>query len=174
MIVLLYKGLVRPILEYAAPVWNPYMVKDITALEGVQRRATKMIPGLSELSYGDRLRRINLPTLTYRRLRGDVITTWKYLHGVFTTQGENMFQRAEYGNTRGHNMKLFQKRSRLQIRQKFFSNRMVQIWNSLPIEVTEAESINRLKNSLDNHWKNAPFRFDYLATPSSMHATQYT
>ena len=48
-------------------------MKHITALENVQRRATKLIPGYKELDYKERLIRLNLPTLSYRRLRGDMI-----------------------------------------------------------------------------------------------------
>jgi len=45
-ILALYKSLVRPYLEYCIPVWNPYLVKDVKLIEGVQRRATKMIQGI--------------------------------------------------------------------------------------------------------------------------------
>ena len=60
---LIFKGLVRPHLEYAAPVWNPHLEKQKEALENVQRRTTKLIPGLSQMSYPDRLKELNLPTL---------------------------------------------------------------------------------------------------------------
>ena len=75
----IYKGLIRPHLEYASSVWSPYLIKHIEALEGVQRRATKIVPGFSKLEYGERLRRLKLPTLKYRRLRGDMIQTYKML-----------------------------------------------------------------------------------------------
>ncbi len=63
----LYTGLVRPHLEYANPVWSPRYMKDIRAIENVQRRATKLIPELSDMPYEDRLRELSLPTLAYRR-----------------------------------------------------------------------------------------------------------
>ena len=66
----LYKGIIRPQLEYATPVWNPHLKSQIKSLENVQIRATKMIPGLSDKSYAERLRILNLPTLAYRRVRG--------------------------------------------------------------------------------------------------------
>ena len=73
----IFKSLVRPHVEYAAPVWNPHKINQIEAIENVQRRATKIIPGLSDLTYPERLRKLNLPTLAYRRERGDMIQTFK-------------------------------------------------------------------------------------------------
>ena len=70
---LLYKALVRPHIEYANQVWAPHLKKHIVEIENVQRRATKLIPGFKNLSYEERLRRLNLPTLAYHRLRGDMI-----------------------------------------------------------------------------------------------------
>ena len=58
-------------------------MKHITALENVQRRATKLIPGYKELDYKERLIRLHLPTLSYRRLRGDMIEIYKILTGKY-------------------------------------------------------------------------------------------
>ena len=67
----LYKALVRPSLEYGNPVWCPYKKKDIDDIEDVQRFLTKRITGIScsHLSYEDRLKKLKLPSLSYRRLR---------------------------------------------------------------------------------------------------------
>ena len=65
---LLYTSLVRPHIEYANSIWNPYFQKDIDRLERVQRRATKT-GCLSHLSYQDRLKALKLTPLTERRLR---------------------------------------------------------------------------------------------------------
>ena len=51
MFIVLYKSLVRPILEYASPTWSPFLKKDIEKLEKIQRRATKLVPTVSHLSY---------------------------------------------------------------------------------------------------------------------------
>ena len=69
----LYKALVRTHLDYACCIWSPYKQKYKDALENVQRRATKQINGMSDMSYPDRLRKLKLPTLAYRRIRGDMI-----------------------------------------------------------------------------------------------------
>ena len=66
----LYLALVRPHLDYAAQFWSPYYRNDISSLEAVQRRLTKMIQGLRNLPYKDRLKRLNLHSLEGRRARG--------------------------------------------------------------------------------------------------------
>ena len=73
----IFKGLVSPHLEYAAPVWYPHNIYQKGAVENVKRRATKLVPGLSTLSYPERLQKLKLPTLAYRRARGDMIETFK-------------------------------------------------------------------------------------------------
>jgi len=71
--VTLYKSLVRCHLEYANSVWNPYRQGLITDLEKVQMRATKLVITVKHLPYKERLVRLKLPTLKYRRIRGDKI-----------------------------------------------------------------------------------------------------
>ena len=113
----LYKAMVRPILKYGVTVWSPYRKGDIDAVESVQRRATRILPELRGLDYVARLRSLKLPTLTYRRLRGDVINVYKYIHGIYR------FTLA------GHSLK--QHQSRLNLRKHFFLSQMaVDVWNS--------------------------------------------
>ncbi len=76
----LYKALVRVHLDYASSVWAPYKKKLIKDLENVQRRATKQLPGLKEKSYEERLKFLKLPTLQYRRIRGDMIEVFKIMN----------------------------------------------------------------------------------------------
>ncbi|KAK4293458.1 hypothetical protein Pmani_033846 [Petrolisthes manimaculis] len=81
ILVPLYLSLVRPVMDYGVQSWSPYLVKDIQALEKVQRRATKLVPELSHLPYEERCQRLGLQTLSDRRKRGDMIQTYKLLHG---------------------------------------------------------------------------------------------
>jgi len=75
-IILLYKSLVRPHLEYCYQIWSPYYKKDIKLIEGVQRRATKLVTGMQVLNYNDGLKRLGLQRLEGRRMRSDLIETF--------------------------------------------------------------------------------------------------
>jgi len=68
---ILYKGFIRPHLEYAIQAWSPYPKKDIEYLEKVQRRATKLVKGIGSMSHSKCLDVLKLTTLEKRRLRGD-------------------------------------------------------------------------------------------------------
>jgi hypothetical protein len=78
----LYKTLVRTHLDYASSVWAPYKKKyiHVDKIESVQKRATKQIPGFNNLSYPERLKKLKLPTMAYRRIRGDMIETNKIIN----------------------------------------------------------------------------------------------
>ncbi len=73
---------IRPTLEYAAVVWKPHLKKHIEKLEKVQRAATRWVPSLRDLSYEERLKTLQLPTLTERRERGDMIMLYKCVEGM--------------------------------------------------------------------------------------------
>ena len=144
----IYVAYVRPKLEYAAPVWNPHLKKHIQKLERVQRHATRMVPELRDLSYGERLKELDLPTLEQRRERGDMITVFKFMKGFDRVNCENYFERNQ-GKTRGHSWKIKKRRARRDNRKYFFSNRVVDKWNSLDGEVVKAASIHSFKARYD-------------------------
>lgn len=160
----LYTALVRPHIEYAHAVWSPYKKKDITTIENVQKRATKMVPGLSHLSYEERLRKIKLPTLHYRRIRGDMIEVFKLLNQKYYFDETTLLSVNTDSNTRGHSKKLYKSRARLDIRKFSFTSRVVDIWNSLPESVISAGTLITFEARLDRFWSNQDILYNFEAT----------
>ena len=78
----LYKTLVRPHLEYCVHLWSLHYQKDMEALERVQRRFTRMLPGLEGVGYEERLNKLRLFSLERWRLRGDLIEVYKIMRGI--------------------------------------------------------------------------------------------
>ena len=148
----LYTSLVRPTLEYASAALTPILRRDQILLENVQRRATKLIPELRDRDYEDRLRALKLPSLYYRRARGDMIETYKFTHSIYKTEQEPL-QRESNTMTRGHSHKLKKKeRCNTTTRANFFRHRITNRWNKLSDDVVTAPSLNSFKSRLDHQW----------------------
>ena len=150
----LYKVLVRPHLEYCVQFWFPYLRKDILALEGVQRRFTRLILELRGLDYEERLSRLGLYSLEFRRMRGDLIETYKIMKGIDRIDAGRLFPLVGESRTRGHSLKIRGSRFRTELRRNFFTQRVVNLWNSLPSETVEAPSLNIFKKKIDSFLKN--------------------
>ena len=130
------------------PVWSPAYKKDKFLIERVQHRFTRMISELADLQYSDRLVLLGLWSLEERRNRADLIEAFKMISGISTPLLESM-ELSSINNLRGHNMKLKKNRSHLDVRKFFFSERLVNRWNSLDPDVVCAKSVNVSKKGLD-------------------------
>ena len=147
--VTLFVSHIRPLLDYCSTVWNLGYVGDLQKLERVQRRWTKEIHGLGEVSYGERLRRLGLYSIKGRLFRADLVKTWKAFHSKVDVGLSQVFERVSHPSTRGHQFKLSIPVCRSEIRRRFFSVRVVNSWNNLPPEVVSTDSLESFKSYLD-------------------------
>ena len=157
---LLFKALVRPHLEFASCVWSPRHKYNKDAIKRVQRRATKLVPGLYNMSYSERLRALNLETLEFRRRRADLLETYRIMSGnhLLSTKcqcsvcpNKEMLQKSHNTHTRGHSLKL-QTELAAGHRNNFFSARVTEDWNSLSDATVTAQTITAFKCGLAKDW----------------------
>ena len=115
---------------------------------------TKLVPGFEDMSSDARLRKLKLPTLQQRRLRGDLIEVYKILNGYEGTDYRTFFKLRK-GITRGHNWKLEKKEHfKSQVREGWFTVRVINPWNSLPLKVVNSLNIAAFKENLDEYLNN--------------------
>ena len=150
----LYKSLVRPHLEYSTAAWSPHYAKDRKMLEKVQRRFTRMVPGLRDLGYGERLGFLGLMTLEERRNRFDMVEMFKVLKGLSAMPVETFFELNGNGRTRGNSMKIVKKVVQREIRNFFFSQRVINQWNGLDERVVSAGTVDYFKKRLQEEREN--------------------
>jgi len=142
-----FTSFVRPIVEYASNVWSPYKIKHIKAIERVQRHFTRRIPGFYDLSYGERLARLNLETLEYRRLKFDLIQYYKILNNLTPFSPDVYFETSKnLRQTRSNGNQLLNKplRKTKNLENEFFV-RQIDCWNKLPLAVRQAPTLTNFK-----------------------------
>ena len=154
----LYITYVRPHLEYAAPVWNPWLSCDIDLLEKVQQRAVNMISGLQADTYEGKLAELGLDTLKTRRTKLDLIQTFKILknidnvsHSVWFKKCSDNFNRVTRISSYPDNL-CRMKISKTDIRQNFFSQRVINSWNALPDDIKDLRTVKTFKEAINNHF----------------------
>ena len=79
---------VRPIVEYNSIIWSASILRDIEAVEQVQRHFTRRLPGLQNMSYDKRLKYLNVPSLELRRLHADLFWCYKVVFGLAQVQSD--------------------------------------------------------------------------------------
>ena len=168
----IFNSLIRPVIEYGNVVWSPYLRKYINKIERVQRNYTKNISGMGHIEYESRLRALKMPSLEYRRVRGDMIEVYKILNNIYdpiTTHSLLTIDKDRI--TRGHDFKLKKHSFKTEKLKNFFTNRVNNLWNSLPDQVVKASSVNNFKNKLDSHLHR--YKYSIHIDIWSMNRNQY-
>ena len=154
----IYKTLIRPKLEYCVQVWNPVACHGnwsiIIELENVQRRFTRMINNIGLLPYSERLLALNLTTLAERRIRGDLIETYRIMNGI-VEYGQDIFNVSRSGSNIISKLRCDSNNSVKKLRTSFISERVRIFWNSLPVSVKTSSSVEMFKANLENLKKDS-------------------
>jgi len=125
-------------------------MKDIIALEGVQRRFTKRLPGTKSLSYHQRLTKLDLESIELRRIRADLIFAYKLIFGLIDMNPSEFFTVRVDDARKGHRYKLYLPGCKSAAGYNFFRYRVVRAWNTLPAGKINFQSINGFRASLTN------------------------
>ena len=139
----MFKLYVRPHLEYCMEVWNPSYLGDIGKIERVQNRFTRLILGSRLMTHEQRNERLHISSHKERRLRGDMIHTFKNIHNP------SMFKLRSDNRLRGNDKTLSVPAFRSDIKRHTLSYRNIQFWNELPNYVVNSEDLNSFKTNFD-------------------------
>ena len=129
----------------------------------IQKRATKLVISVKHLPYEERLKRLNLPTLKYRCLRGDMIEVFKLLNNFYDKKVDFMLPLKPAFSTRGNSYKLQNYSFHYDLRKYSFCPRVTKVWNSLPDFVVNVDTVNMFKVHLDKFWQHQQVVFDFKA-----------
>ncbi len=117
-------------------------------LEKVQRAAKRWVPSLRDLNYEERLKKLQLPTLTERREREDMIMLYKCVEGMEKIDVKEYVIPSQ-SSSRRHSKKLYKKRLKKDVKKYSFPDRAIGKWNALPEEVVCVKSIHSFKEKYD-------------------------
>ena len=152
----LYKTYVRPIVEYNVSIWSPQLVTEIRLVESVQKSFTRKVCKKLNIKYENykhRLDILGLETLEYRRTKLDLILLYKILNNFIDINSNLFFSNNHVQsiyNLRRHTQYLINpKPSRTSVRNNFYSNRIVKIWNKLPDSIVTSRTIHMFKFRLN-------------------------
>jgi Reverse transcriptase (RNA-dependent DNA polymerase)/Endonuclease-reverse transcriptase len=145
----LYKRYVRPHLEFSSPAWSPWHQKDIEVLERVQKRAVNMVQGLAGLTYEQKLTELGLESLYDRRVFADLVLIYKVISNKCTVNKNNwpslMTRTEQHTRATTDPLKLQVPFARTELRKNFYTVRVCDSWNKLPLDVRAAKSVRLFK-----------------------------
>jgi len=143
-----FKIYVRPILEYCSVVWNPCTVKDIITLESVQRQFTKRLPGMNAATYPQRLAKLELESLELRRIRADLLFTYKLVFGIIDLKLSDFFISNFHRLSRRHQYQLYLPPCKKGIRFNSYPYRVLHVWNNLPSNEIDFSTFNKFRSTV--------------------------
>ena len=141
-----FKTYVIPAVEYCSPIWCPYKLCEIKKIEAIQRRFTKKLSGMENISYMQRLKILKADTLELRRIKADIIMYYKIIHGCVTITSSNYFKLKADVHTRGQALMIYKETCKNNCQKYAFKNRSANIWNKLPSSVVNAPNLKAFKN----------------------------
>lgn len=150
----LYKAFIRPILEFSSIIWNPYTARNINKIERVQKRMCKMISSISQMTYRNQLRKLNILSLKARRLRFQLISVFKIYRQFCCVRFIDFFSLVKYKKTRGHTLTINHKHSNHNYRLHFFTISILDMWNKLPQDVVDSPDLSCFKIRLASFFQN--------------------
>ena len=153
----IYKALIRPHLEYCVQIWSPAAQHGnwglILEIEQVQRRFTRMIDGIGTLPYSQRLEALNLTTLAERRIRGDIIETFKIVNNL-VDYGQ-MSYTVSQSSLNLVNRSLHSGNNKVdKLYNRFLPQRVNAYWNKIPKDVRASDDVLDFKIKLENFKKS--------------------
>ena len=146
----LFKSLVRSILEYCSPLWNPFKVAEIQELECFQRTFASRIDGLQHLHYWDRLKKLSLMSLQRRRERYIILYMWKILNKSTSNNLNIQFNQRHRLGVQAIVPPIRKKSSQAfkTLYENSFSVKGPKLWNSIPYDLTGIKTLDDFKSKL--------------------------
>ena len=154
----LFSSLIRSKLEYCGVLWNPYLIKDIVKIEGVQRNFTSKMKGMSGLNYWEEFQFLEILSLQRRRERAIILYLWRIKHKVLPNSFDMSFkENKRMGGTKAVVKPLSKIKGRIgTIYDESFPILSAKLWNVLPSNITTINSLNLFKINLDNFLSKIP------------------
>ena len=154
---LLFKSLVRSIIEYCCPLWSPHLVCDIIQVESVQRSFTSKICGLNSSNYWERLKKLNLYSLQRRRERYMIILIWKIYYNLIPNDINIVFQHSgRRGITCIRPLGSSKFSSINTMKFHSFSSTASALFNTVPADIKSITSLTMFKSALDKFLHTFP------------------
>ena len=156
VMITLFNSMVRSSLEYSCPVWNPATILEVEKLESIQRSFTSHINGCKDMSYWDRLKKLDLLSLQRRRERYVILQIWKIIHGVSPNDINIQFYKSDRLGLRCRLPYLPNSASRSAKSAYDYSFAVMgpKLWNILPPKINMLDKLDSFKNSLTRYIKD--------------------